>query len=111
MSGKQRLGNKIKALRIQKGYSQEKLAELLDISIRSLSRIETDYGLPSVETLHKLATILQFNINGILEEENIKIPEKNPLLNKLLNTAENLPDKKLKFLIATAKMLKEIDEA
>jgi len=106
MSTRHSLGNKIKTLRLQMGYSQEKLAELADLNVRSLSRIETGNGLPSVETINRLSAILNFEINTLLKDEALPyIPKKKPQINKLLKIIENFPDEKLDFLIETAKML------
>lgn len=62
MDIKKKLGQKIKAIRKAKGFTQEKLAELIDIEPPSLSYIETGKFSPSVETLQKLANILQVDI-------------------------------------------------
>ena len=41
MGIKKELGKKIKRMRIEKGYTQEQLSELIDISQKALSSIET----------------------------------------------------------------------
>lgn len=55
---KKLLGKKIKQLRKDKDLTQEKLAELINIEIPSLSNIETGKYSPSVETLQKLSEVL-----------------------------------------------------
>ena len=54
MGIKEELGKRIKALRIQRGYTQEKLSELIDISQRALSSIELGENFVTSETLDKL---------------------------------------------------------
>lgn len=52
------LGKKIKELRQKRRYTQEKLAEMANIEIPSLSNIENGKNYPNHETLYKLATAL-----------------------------------------------------
>lgn len=54
MGIKEELGKRIKALRIQRGYTQDKLSELIDISQRALSSIELGENFVTSETLDKL---------------------------------------------------------
>ena len=49
------LGKRIKEIRKKRGYTQEKLAELADIEIPSLSNIENAKNYPNSETLEKLS--------------------------------------------------------
>lgn len=55
---KKLLGKKIQTIRKAKGFTQEKLAELIDIETPSLSYIETGKYAPSIDTLHRLCTAL-----------------------------------------------------
>lgn len=52
------LGKRIKELRQKRQYTQEKLAEMANIEIPSLSNIENGKNYPNHETLYKLATAL-----------------------------------------------------
>lgn len=49
------------------GFTQEKLAELLDISPRQLQRIETGKAETSLKTLKKLIKILNISDDDILK--------------------------------------------
>ena len=51
--------NMIKECRIKKGYTQEKLAELINISPRQIQRIEKDEEKTKIETLKKIIKILE----------------------------------------------------
>ncbi len=62
MDIKKNLGIKIRSIRRAKGYTQEKLAELVGIEPPSLSYIETGKFSPSVETLQKLADVLNVGV-------------------------------------------------
>ena len=96
---KKLFGLKLKQVRINKNLTQEKLAELVDINPRQLSRIESGNSFPSVSTLEKMCTVLDvlpvdlFNFTDKkLEElgERIKMPE------SIENILES--EQKLKFL-------------
>lgn len=56
---KKLLGKRIKEIRKSKNLTQEKLAELINIEVPSMSYIETGKFAPSVETLQKLSEVLQ----------------------------------------------------
>lgn len=56
---KKNIGLRIKELRKRRGLSQEKFAELIDISQNTLSYIETGNHFCSAETLEKIITALE----------------------------------------------------
>lgn len=56
-----------KKYRVQKGYTQEQLAELLDISPRHLQRIENVEIIPTLDMFRKLVKILNISDKDILE--------------------------------------------
>lgn len=60
---KEIIGQKIKQRRIEKGISQEKLSEKIDISPRHMCTIENGNSFPSLETFVKIAQILDIDIN------------------------------------------------
>ena len=55
---KAKIGHKIKLIRKQKGFTQEKLAELIGIEPQSMSYMETGRFAPSPDTLQKLSEVL-----------------------------------------------------
>ena len=60
---KEILGKKIRQIRIERGFSQEKLSEKIDISPRHMCTIENGNSFPSIETFVKIAEILDIDIN------------------------------------------------
>ena len=70
------LGKQLKQLRISRGISQEKLSELVFLSPRQMSIIETGNSYPSLDTFIRIAEVLQFDINEFF---NIRIKEKDEL--------------------------------
>lgn len=68
------IGQRIKNLRKENNLTQEKLAELTEISTEHLSRIETGAYRPSLSLLERIAVILgtdeQYLIFGSQDEKN-----------------------------------------
>jgi len=56
------IGRKVKNLRLEKGLSQEKLAEYVDMSREHISCIERGKHLVTIETLYKLAKYFDIDI-------------------------------------------------
>ncbi len=57
----------IKENRIKKNYTQEELAEIINISPRQMQRIEKDENKTKIETLKKIVKVLQIPDIEILE--------------------------------------------
>lgn len=66
---KEGFGLRIKELRKAKGFTQEKLAEKLDITPRQLTRIETGDNFPSPETLAKFSYVLNVDLSSLFTFE------------------------------------------
>ena len=56
------IGRKIKKLRLEKGISQEKLAECTNMSREHISCIERGKHLPTIETLYNMSEFFEINI-------------------------------------------------
>lgn len=67
------IGEQIQNLRIQKGLTQERLAEMLDVSRQAVSKWETGMTVPDIEILLKLSEIYGISINDILKADLTKI--------------------------------------
>ena len=59
---------KIQKYRIKGGYSQERLAEAVDLSTSYVSEIETGKKRPSMKTLEKIAAVLGVPLVALLDE-------------------------------------------
>lgn len=56
-----------KKLRAQKGYSQERVARLADLSLNTVIRIESGVNKnPTIDTLTKLASALEVNVDDLI---------------------------------------------
>jgi transcriptional regulator with XRE-family HTH domain len=63
------LGEGIKKIRQQKGLSQEKLARLTDISLNTLTKIESGFTKsPSFQTVMKIANALGVSLDELARE-------------------------------------------
>lgn len=62
-------GEKIAALRKEKGITQEELAERLDVARQTVSRWEVDAAFPETEKLIKLSRLLACSIDYLLSGE------------------------------------------
>ena len=64
---RKQFGKRLKTLRLQAGYTQEKLAEEVGISVDFLSLIERGINAPSFDNLEKLANSLGVSIRELFE--------------------------------------------
>lgn len=62
-------GEKLKALRKEKGYSQEEFAEVLFVSRQAVSKWEGDRGMPEVNTLIQISNMFGVTLDYLLKEE------------------------------------------
>lgn len=62
------LGSNIKAERLRRHYTQDNLAELLDMSINYIGKIERGTIIPSAYVIFKLSKILRVDINDFFKE-------------------------------------------
>ena len=67
------IGNNIKRIRDQKGYSQEFMALQLHISQASYARMENQESKLSVDRLQKIADILETDISTFLDSSKLSI--------------------------------------
>lgn len=88
MDIKKLLGKKIKQYRILRGYSQEKLAELLNISQRTLSGIECGNNFLTSQTMDKILEVLKISPDEIFYVEYLKSPKEK--INELIEEIKKL---------------------
>lgn len=60
------LGKKIRQQRKEKKYTLEQLAEKLNVSTTFIGQIERAKGIPSLETLVKIANVLETSTDSLL---------------------------------------------
>ena len=79
------VGRKIKQYREYAGISQERLAEILDISVCAVSNLERGINYPTMENFIKLANALGVSADALLEDvlEVSELPKTSILSEKL----------------------------
>jgi len=107
MNLKKELGEKIKRIRKQRGYTQEELAEKIDISARNLSNIELGISFPKPETLEKFLKAMDISTQTLFSNDSIKTDEE--LLNSI-NCYINSVKHNHKVLETIYKILKDLVE-
>lgn len=65
----EKLGQGIRYFRLHEGLSQEKLAEMIDVVPRHLSRIENGSAQPGIKTVVNICNALNVGINDLLESD------------------------------------------
>lgn len=78
------LSENIKALRKQKGYSQEQLADKLNVVRQTVSKWEKGYSVPDADMLEELADIFEVQVGELLGKESIS-DEKTSALSEVAN--------------------------
>ena len=66
------LGEKVKRLRKMKGYTQEKFAEMINITPRNLNRIESGENFVTSETLDRIISTLNVPADVLFSYEHLK---------------------------------------
>ncbi len=73
-----KIGKNLQEIRKSNGYTQEKLAEKIEVSVRYISDIEQNRAKPSYEVLIKICNLFNIGINQIFSEY-LKIQENKTL--------------------------------
>ena len=64
------IGKNIRKIRQQQKLSQERLARLTDISLNTLTKIESGFTKrPSIQTIHKIAKSLGVSLDKLVEDK------------------------------------------
>ena len=106
MNPKELLGKKIQQIRKSRGFTQEKLAEIIEMDSGYICKMETGRHTPSLETLEKLANALKVDMKEFLDFSSLQnatvmFQTKENLL-KLIN---EMPSQNISLLYNIAKSL------
>ena len=94
MGIKKEIGKKIKRIRLEKGFTQEKLAELIDIPQKALSSIEVGENFLKAETLDKLLVALDITAEELFSTNHLKeTPELLKMIEKNIAQIGDNPEK------------------
>ena len=96
MDNKKLLGKRIKELRKNAGYTQERLAELIEIETSSLSGIESGRHFPSLPTIEKIANKLNLEIKALFDYSHLQPIEK--MKADIISNIDKLDETKIAFI-------------
>ena len=68
------IGKKLRTLRAERGFTQEKMADLLSIQQASYSNLENNKGRIDLKTIQKIA---EMDVIDLLKEEGLSFNQKN----------------------------------
>ena len=101
---KTKLGRRIKNLRKDRNITQEQLAEMINMDITSLSKIETGRNYPQSETLERISDALNVDVDKLFQFNNRLCPKDyvdgiNKNIRDLYNNEEKL---KILYCVSSA---------
>ncbi|MBF0269929.1 MAG: helix-turn-helix transcriptional regulator [Alphaproteobacteria bacterium] len=102
MDKKIRFGTQLRAIRKQRGLTQEELAEMIDRSVDAVSNMERGISLPSYETLGRLADKLGIPAKELTEslgDDGTTDPERIELEARLNDIARSLDKQSLRIAL------------
>jgi transcriptional regulator with XRE-family HTH domain len=76
----------VKKLRLQRGWSQEQLAEMVGVSVRTIQRIERGFT-PGLETAKALASVFEVEFSNFMPKEQI-MDHQAPVQKEVIVSAE-----------------------
>ena len=78
MTDKNNFGESLAKMRKEKGMTQKELGEKLNVSDKAISRWETGKNYPDIETLQRLAELLEVTTNDLLKGDLKIVKKKSP---------------------------------
>lgn len=103
MDTKRLIGLRIKKLRLSKGFSQEKLADIMGISPKYLSNIERGKENPTLDMFIKLANALNIEVSEVFNYSHEKSPKE--LRQSITDLLKDGDANQLKLLARIAKAI------
>lgn len=88
------LGLKIKEIRKRQQISQEKLAEMTNMHLKTVMRVENAQCSPSIDTIIKIANVLNVKITDLFETHDFKT--RNEIIDDIQNCINLMSDNELK---------------
>lgn len=97
------IGERLKKARIAKGYTQEQLAEKIDVSVAFLSRVERGKSKINLNRLNQLCDLLEISEGDILT--GVGSNSNHYLNEEFANLLEDCPPYKMKLIYDIAKVI------
>lgn len=96
-----KFGLKLKRLRQEKNWSQEKLAEEIGVKRLAINKYESGQTKPSAETLQRISEVFGVSIDYLLVEESEKLTKEeftDKTLLEYINEIEQMSEEEKKFV-------------
>lgn len=101
------LGKHIRKQRKEKKYTLEQLAEKLDVSTTFIGQIERAKGIPSLETLVKIANVLEISTDSLLFGDLNTKSGSNYFVEKIAKLTESFTPREKELLLKNIEIIKE----
>ncbi len=106
MNPSKQLGSYLQRIRKARGLTQEKLAELCDLTPEHISGIERGKRFPSIKTLFRLADILRFSLSEAFQFQTPKpLTKIERAIHSLNRVLVKKSEKEIHYLFEMAKRL------
>lgn len=102
MMAKKLLGDAVKAERLRRNLSQNALAELVHVSLRTISDIENYNGNPRFENLCTLASFLNLSVDAVIFNE---AKPMDPAMKQIIAELEQCPESTKHLALGTLRGL------
>ena len=90
------LGSRIRYFRELRGYTQEKLSELIDCETSTLGHVEIGKNLPSLSRLEKIAKVLEIEVYQLFIKKDVEPGD--DLREAILNLLKSADKKQLRLI-------------
>ena len=101
------MGKRIRKQRKLKKYTLEQLAEKLDCSTTFIGQIERAKGKPSLETVVKIANVLEVSVDSLLFEDLNSKSGNTHFVNMIVELTEDFTTKEKDLLLKNVEIFKE----
>lgn len=104
MLNRKEFGSAIRNARLENKLTQERLAEMLEVTPIHVKQLESGARMPSLEVLYAIATTLNFSVDEAFFPAK---PENQELMDKLERLLHLCTPQELRVVYATARALQE----
>ena len=101
------LGKQIRKYRRSKKYTLEQLAERLDVSTTFIGQIERAKGIPSLETLIKIANVLEVSTDSLLFGDLNVEAGSSHFINTIMELTKSFNEKDKELLLKSIELFKD----
>lgn len=105
MNIRKHFGKKLKSVRKLKGFTQEKLAEQLELQTQSISQIENGRRAVSFALLENIITVLKVDPSVLFTFEEIQ--NSSALVNTINKELSDLDEDSLRYILSVIRNFKE----